>query len=381
MRPTWLILGLILAAGTLAYVNLRERAREAEATPSEPAAPPAPGVRLSRETDAPVAPATPAAPSAEATELERRAVECLQEMSAAHERRDREAYERGLAALRRDAWDAPSARRFAVRQGLGQLEDARRLEGVARVRALDQARRLISRGVFHPDLFDAGGRDKPERAGILTALTAANNEIMTFGRRAGGGLEGVTRVYDVPPGWAPVQIVSREKLPYGHNALLYWNHRGDLDPRKLRAGETLLLPEETLRLEVHLGLKRLAIYIGDWYVKEFVVGVGREDKPSPVGTFRIGPKQENPDWWVNGKVIPAGHPENELGAVWMPIINESYPQSAGFGIHGTNKPETLGTRCSNGCVRLLDAEARELFHWARTGSAGGEATIVVIHSE
>ena len=37
-------------------------------------------------------------------------------------------------------------------------------------------------------------------------------------------------------GVRPVVIVSREKLPYGHNAILYWNHAGNLDPRRLRAG-------------------------------------------------------------------------------------------------------------------------------------------------
>jgi lipoprotein-anchoring transpeptidase ErfK/SrfK len=87
---------------------------------------------------------------------------------------------------------------------------------------------------------------------------------------------------------------------------------------------------------------------------------------------------ENPDWWSPNGHVPPLDPKNELGSAWMPIFNDELPISAGFGIHGTNSPQTVGTRCSNGCVRLLNEQASELFWWVRTGSAGGEATQVFI---
>ena len=201
---------------------------------------------------------------------------------------------------------------------------------------------------------------------------------MGYARRPEGGLPGVTRPFEVPPGWVPVQIVSREKLPYGHNALLYWNHAGNLDPRRLRAGEVLLLPEEPLSVRVFLDRHLLGLFLGDWFVKEFRVGVGRADKPTPLGEFEVGPKQENPDWWGPNGLVRALDPKNELGSAWIPFSGPTLPIAAGFGIHGTNRPATVGTHCSNGCVRLANEEATEMFWWVRTGSAGGPATPVVI---
>jgi lipoprotein-anchoring transpeptidase ErfK/SrfK len=33
----------------------------------------------------------------------------------------------------------------------------------------------------------------------------------------------------------------------------------------------------------------------------------------------------------------------------------------GYGIHGTSEPETIGKPSSNGCIRLLNEDAEELF--------------------
>ena len=76
--------------------------------------------------------------------------------------------------------------------------------------------------------------------------------------------------------------------------------------------------------------------------------------------------------------VPAGDPRNELGAVWMAIESPQWPRSAGFGIHGTIKPETVGSHCSNGCVRLRNDQATEVFDWARREGNGVAATEVTI---
>ena len=33
----------------------------------------------------------------------------------------------------------------------------------------------------------------------------------------------------------------------------------------------------------------------------------------------------------------------------------------GYGIHGTWKPESIGTQCSNGCIRMRNDDVNELF--------------------
>jgi hypothetical protein len=376
MRPTWLVLGAIVALGAVAYVKVRSDAAPEHATTGAGAAAPAPSREtpspaLQREQPAP--PAAAATPAAEPGPAEARAVEILGEMAAAESRGDAARLADLTETLRREAWDTPSARAFAVRAGMALVQEARGLEGLERVRRLDRARRLLSRGVYDPSLFDERGAPRPERARLVEASQQANQLVMRYGP----GLPGVTEPYEVPPGVAPVQIVSRGQLPYGHNALLHWNHGGDLDPARLRAGERLLLPKEELRVEVHLRLHLLGVFLGDWFVKEFAVGVGAKDTPTPVGRFTVADKHENPDWWSKKDgLIPYGDPRNELGAAWIPIVNDEHPTS--YGIHGTNRPDTVGSDCSQGCVRLRNEDVRELFYWVRRKTAGGPATVVEI---
>jgi hypothetical protein len=387
MRHAWWIVGGVVVAGAVVYLTAMDRG--AVGSPAlersdgrAPAPAPLPEDRRAAPAPAP-APAPSPPPRVDGSTggdpvLEARAKEILDRIAAAGQARDRARYDAAFAELREAAWDADAARRYAVQRGWAAIEEARAAAGAERVARLDEARRLLSRGVWLLDLFDADGRSTDQRRKLLGAIQAANNEVMTYDRRMGGGVRGVTRAYQVPPGVAPVQIVSRERLPYGHNALLWWNHAGDLNPRRLRAAEILLLPEEELHLEVSVARRLLAVWIGDWFVKEFDVGVGRDDRPTPLGEFAVGPKEENPDWWSPNGFVPYGHPDNELGSVWIPITNATHDRTAGYGIHGTNRQETVGTRCSNGCVRLANQQASELFWWVRTGGQQGRATAVHI---
>ena len=52
----------------------------------------------------------------------------------------------------------------------------------------------------------------------------------------------------------------------------FWNQGENLDPTRLRAQQTLLLPQEELTLHVHTRLFRMGIFLGDAFVKEFRVG-------------------------------------------------------------------------------------------------------------
>lgn len=275
--------------------------------------------------------------------------------------------------------DTLAARRAAYRRGaeMASAMPSRR-EMERRITHLDQMRRLLSRGVYLPEMFQPGGADTETRTRLLQVLTDANREVMTWPR----GVEGVTRPYVVESGLAPVQIVHRQQVAGGVNAILFWNQGGNLDPRRLRAEQTLLLPLEAVSVHVRQDLHRLGLYIGDWFVKEFRVGVGREETPTPVGRFRIVDRLPNPPWTtrVDGRtmVIPAGDPRNELGAVWMAIESDQWSRTAGFGIHGTIRPETVGSHCSNGCVRLRDEEALEVFDWVRREGGGVAATEVFI---
>lgn len=76
-------------------------------------------------------------------------------------------------------------------------------------------------------------------------------------------------------------------------------------------------------------------------------------------------KIPTPEWFDEpaGKVYYPGDPEYPLGARWIEIegLDESNKDRTGIALHGTKEPESIGTMCSNGCVRLIDKEIIEVY--------------------
>lgn len=380
MRLTWVVLGVVAAAGVIAFLS----GNASDETEVSDTATTGADTALRKDgmqplTDSPLdGPLDVLAPEDGSEAAERMATEIRVQLAKAEAAGDDATVTRLEAKLGRELSDTLVARRRAFRNGLRMLRQIPRERGEARIRHLDHTRRLLSAGAYLPEHFHKDGRSTDRRTKLLRKIEEVNRIVMTYAP----GLEGVTAPYEVPSGVAPVQIVSRLKLRTGHNAVLFWNQGGNLDPARLRAGAQLVLPQEELTLHVYQNYRRLGVFLGDWLVKEFRVGVGKDDTPTPVGTFAVYRKQQNPDWTatIEGRkvVIPYGDPRNELGDAWIHLRNDQYSELAGYGIHGTNAPETVGQACSNGCVRLSNEQARELFYWVRTASAGGQATRIII---
>ena len=375
MRLTWLVLGVVVAAGAVAFINTDDddHPELPKAAADEPA--------LNREDDKSKPDSAFDLLETEADrEAEKRAKVLLDQLAEAQAQGGKGAPSI-IAKLRDDeaAWNAESARRHAFVRGqelaVAAVRERDRAAGIAKK---DEARRLLSRGLYLPEMFDKQGHPTKDRKRAIEVIQKFNRAVMTFAP----GVEGVTVPYTWETGLAPVVVVSRKQLPMGPNALLYWNRGGNLNPKGMRAGTRVLLPQEELTVHVSLQYKRLALFMGDWFVKEWRAGVGAEDSPTPVDTFVLHSKQLNPDWThpQTGKKIPwSNKKENELGDAWIAIVSDMYPKGAGFGIHGTNKPETVGTRCSRGCVRLRNEHAVELVRWVRgKDSNGGAATRIFI---
>ena len=72
-------------------------------------------------------------------------------------------------------------------------------------------------------------------------------------------------------------------------------------------------------------------------------------------------------WWRPGEQpIPAGDPRNILGARWLGFRETQ--DLAGFGIHGTEDPSSLGKESSAGCIRLRNEDIEVLFDFAPYGT-------------
>jgi hypothetical protein len=140
---------------------------------------------------------------------------------------------------------------------------------------------------------------------------------------------------------------------------------GIADARKIQEGRVLRVPREELSLLVRKSQFRLWVLLGDVALRDFAVGIGASDK-TPEGTFEIETKIENPDWYAEGRKVPYGHADNPLGTRWMGFRRTR--QAAGYGIHGTAEPATVGKAASQGCVRMLNGDVEELFSWVAAGT-------------
>lgn len=105
---------------------------------------------------------------------------------------------------------------------------------------------------------------------------------------------------------------------------------------------------------VSLRDRRLALLENGVVKAIYPVAVGKASTPSPTGTFTIVTHVINPTYYHHGVVIPAG-PENPVGNRWMGL------SVAGYGIHGTNAPRSIGKAASHGCIRMSRRDLDRLF--------------------
>ncbi len=100
----------------------------------------------------------------------------------------------------------------------------------------------------------------------------------------------------------------------------------------------------------------------DGIFKRYPAGLGKPGHETTLGSYKIGNKEKNPIWHKPGfGPIPANDPANELGTRWMPLMPDQKSLPTDLGIHGTIRPDTVGTFCSNGCARLYPADVEELY--------------------
>ena len=96
--------------------------------------------------------------------------------------------------------------------------------------------------------------------------------------------------------------------------------------------------------------KRLTLFEDDRIVKTYTVATGAWDTPTPVGVFTITHR-------FSGDMCGFGTCFLGLNVPW-----------GNYGIHGTNKPESIGANASHGCIRMHVADAEELYSLIPNGT-------------
>jgi lipoprotein-anchoring transpeptidase ErfK/SrfK len=114
------------------------------------------------------------------------------------------------------------------------------------------------------------------------------------------------------------------------------------------------------RVVVSLPERTLSLVENGQVVRVFPVAVGAPQTPTPIGTFTIKNRIPHPTYYRPGKVIGPG-PSNPLGTRWMGL------DLKGYGIHGTDEPQSIGHARSHGCVRLRNDDVEQLFELLRPG--------------
>jgi lipoprotein-anchoring transpeptidase ErfK/SrfK len=114
----------------------------------------------------------------------------------------------------------------------------------------------------------------------------------------------------------------------------------------------------------------LYLVLGNGRALRYGIGVGREGF-AWAGVQSISKKAEWPDWTPPPEMLArqpylprfmAGGPGNPLGARAMYLGGTEYR------IHGTNAPDTIGTRVSSGCIRLVNEDVMDLYGRVNVGA-------------
>jgi lipoprotein-anchoring transpeptidase ErfK/SrfK len=124
------------------------------------------------------------------------------------------------------------------------------------------------------------------------------------------------------------------------------------------ANQQFELPEEGVCLVIEKKANRLTVFLNGYAVRSFAVATGRSKFLTPTGQFQIVTKIVKP--WYMRKNIPGGDRRNPLGTRWLGL---SVPGTGGYtyGIHGTNRPYSIGSHASSGCIRMHNRDVEWLY--------------------
>ncbi len=104
-------------------------------------------------------------------------------------------------------------------------------------------------------------------------------------------------------------------------------------------------------ITIDVSSRTLALQVNGRHHATYPCAVGKPSTPSPIGSWQIAVKIVNPSWEV-------------LGTRWMGL---NVPWG-NYGIHGTNAPWSIGRQISNGCIRMYNENAEEVFDLVAIGT-------------
>jgi len=181
------------------------------------------------------------------------------------------------------------------------------------------------------------------------------------------------------PGKASLGILAAQK---GVKYTVVARHNG-LKKYRIKKGQILkIITRHIVPAEINNGfvinLPELLLYhfVNGAYQRRYTLAIGKPSWPTPTGTYKIVEKRLNPVWNVPPSIqeemeqrglevvekVPPG-PKNPLGKYYMGT------SAWGVGIHATNRPWSVGSFVSHGCMRMLPSEIAQLFPQVPLGTS------------
>jgi lipoprotein-anchoring transpeptidase ErfK/SrfK len=121
-------------------------------------------------------------------------------------------------------------------------------------------------------------------------------------------------------------------------------------------------PAQQRALIVSIPDRKIVLLENGVVTRVYPVAVGKPSTPSPAGSFSIVRRVSDPTYSHNGRLVAPG-PKNPVGSRWMGL------SAKGYGIHGTNEPNSIGKAASHGCIRMGKADIEDLFTRVQVGDA------------
>ncbi len=174
-------------------------------------------------------------------------------------------------------------------------------------------------------------------------------------------------VYEIRSGDSLSRIARRFKKLHGvmGSIMLVNNYRVN---QVLRLGRKVRVPLGTWSILIDKSLFTLYCCYEGAPFKSYQIAIGTGEK-TPASDFTVGTRNPKPRWYppsglgIQGP-IEYGDATNPLGEYWVGIDNDFHH---GLGIHGTNDPGSIGSKASNGCIRMRNKEVLQVAALAYRG--------------
>jgi len=109
----------------------------------------------------------------------------------------------------------------------------------------------------------------------------------------------------------------------------------------------------------------LAFVVEDQIQGIYAVATGKSEEDTPEGLFNVTFTTKQPSY--SKLNIAGGDPKNPLGTRWIGI-DANDTNGRVYGIHGTNRPDSIGKYVSQGCVRMNNADVEQLYEYIPLGT-------------